>query len=81
MELVCDGSTVVFSGDLGRYDSATMPNPAIIRGADYLIVESTYGDRTHDQGDPEEALAELIGRTVGRGGRSCTSGVPARRRS
>jgi metallo-beta-lactamase family protein len=36
--------------------------------ADYLVVESTYGNRLHDKRDPEEALAEVINRTTGRGG-------------
>jgi metallo-beta-lactamase family protein len=39
-----------------------------VEHADFLVVESTYGDRRHDARDPEDALAEVIGRTVGRGG-------------
>jgi metallo-beta-lactamase family protein len=62
------GATVVFSGDLGRYDDATMVQPVPVDRADYLLVESTYGDRLHDKHDPEGALAEVIGRTIGRGG-------------
>ena len=68
VEFVCGGMRLVFSGDLGRYDSATMLDPTSVRGADYLVVESTYGDRVHDPRDPEEILAEVIDRTVGRGG-------------
>ena len=62
------GKTIVFSGDLGRYDDATMVEPVAVDQADYLVVESTYGNRHHDKRDPEDALAELIGRTVARGG-------------
>ncbi|MBI4275459.1 MAG: MBL fold metallo-hydrolase [Rhizobiales bacterium] len=59
---------IVFSGDLGRYDDATMVDPSPIERADYLIVESTYGNRRHDKRDPEDALAEIIEQTVERGG-------------
>ena len=45
-----------------------MVDPAPVRAADALIVESTYGNRRHDARDPEEALAETINRTAGRGG-------------
>ena len=61
------GTRAVFSGDLGRYDDPIMLDP-VSMAADYLVVESTYGDRLHEQRDPEDALAEIIGNTVGRGG-------------
>lgn len=59
---------LLFSGDLGRPDSPTMLPPEQVTAADYLIVESTYGNRRHDKTDPERALAEVITRTIGRGG-------------
>ena len=59
---------IVFSGDLGRYDDPTMVQPVPVDHADYLVVESTYGNRRHNQSNPENVLAEIIGRTVGRGG-------------
>jgi len=68
IELTFEGTTIVFSGDLGRPNDATMVDPAPIKRADYLVVESTYGNRRHDPRDPEDALAEIINRTVGRGG-------------
>ena len=68
VELDCSGTRIVFSGDLGRYNDATMVDPEPVKRADYLIVESTYGNRRHDPTDPEEALEEVIGRTVRRGG-------------
>ena len=43
-------------------------DPEPVDNADYLIVESTYGNRHHDHADPQEALAEIIGRTTARGG-------------
>jgi len=68
VRLVQGGVSLVFSGDLGRPHSATMLDPATVKRADYLVVESTYGDRTHERADPEDVLAEIITRTAGRGG-------------
>ncbi|MGZ3272354.1 MAG: MBL fold metallo-hydrolase RNA specificity domain-containing protein [Caulobacteraceae bacterium] len=68
VEIVWEGVTVVFSGDLGRYDDPLMVDPEPVAHADYLVVESTYGDRLHEKRDPAEALAEVIERTVARGG-------------
>lgn len=62
------GVRIVFSGDLGRYGDATMVDPEPVTEADYVVVESTYGDRRHPNVDPEEALLEVIQRTTGRGG-------------
>ena len=59
---------VLFSGDLGQSNSATMPPPDSPPAADYVVVESTYGDRQHPDDDPEERLAEIVRETVGRGG-------------
>lgn len=60
--------TVVFSGDLGRYDDPLMFPPQDVTEADYVVVESTYGDRLHDRSDPAELLGALVRRTMGRGG-------------
>jgi metallo-beta-lactamase family protein len=68
VELSAGGMTIVFSGDLGRPNSATMLDPAPVSRVDYLVVESTYGDRKHDPQSPEDALAEIITRTASRGG-------------
>jgi metallo-beta-lactamase family protein len=69
-----DGRRLLFSGDLGRPGDPLMPDPERIEGADWLVVESTYGDRRHSTEDPEEAIAEVIRRTAARGG---TVVVPA----
>ena len=66
--LAVGGRTVVFSGDLGRPHDLIMWAPEIIETADYLVVESTYGDRRHDPTDPGVALGKIINRTVARGG-------------
>lgn len=58
----------VFSGDLGRFDDPMMVDPTLFARADYVVVESTYGNRQHDRANPEDALAEIINRTIHRGG-------------
>jgi metallo-beta-lactamase family protein len=68
VRLTWRGTSLQFSGDLGRLESATMPSPATVTDADYLVVESTYGDRVHEAGDPEKRLETIINRTCGRGG-------------
>jgi metallo-beta-lactamase family protein len=68
VELSIDGKVILFSGDLGRSHSPTMLDPAIVKSADYVVVESTYGDRTHAATAPEDVLADIIVRTAGRGG-------------
>ena len=59
---------LAFSGDLGRQADLLMPPPQPLARADVLIVESTYGNRAHPQDDPGAALAEVVNRTIERGG-------------
>jgi metallo-beta-lactamase family protein len=59
---------VVFSGDLGRYDQPILKDPAPPTRADYLLCESTYGDRDHPPGPVLDELADVINRTAKRGG-------------
>ena len=67
--LVRDGGRrILFSGDLGRPNDPLMRPPAPMPEADYLVVESTYGDRRHPAIEPEEELAPLLSRALGRGG-------------
>lgn len=68
VEVRWKGCNIVFSGDLGRYNDPLMVDPAVIKQADYLVLESTYGDRRHDQDDPEKQLEDIIRRTATRGG-------------
>ncbi|MDY2684618.1 MAG: MBL fold metallo-hydrolase [Selenomonadaceae bacterium] len=65
-----DGKTtkLVFSGDLGQPNQPIIKDPTFIDGADFLLVESTYGDRVHQIYDHEEALMEIISDTMDRGG-------------
>jgi metallo-beta-lactamase family protein len=68
VELASATITVLFSGDLGRPDDPIMQPPSPISRAEYVVVESTYGDRLHDAHDPQEVLGEAIKRTAARGG-------------
>jgi metallo-beta-lactamase family protein len=63
------GMTVLFGGDLGRYDRPVLPDPVSVAEADYLLVESTYGDRLHEPDDGGARLAEVIRTTAERGGK------------
>lgn len=62
------GRRVLFSGDLGHYDQPIIPDPEPPPACDYLVVDSTYGDRLHDPEDPKDALARIINETAERGG-------------
>lgn len=61
-------SSILFSGDIGRPNDIVMSAPVTIAQADYLVVESTYGDRRHDPADPKIKLADVINRTSKRNG-------------
>ncbi len=60
-------SRLVFSGDLGRWARPILRDPELVSHADTLLIESTYGDRTHVAG-AEEQLARVITETAHRGG-------------
>lgn len=59
---------IVFSGDVGRYDGPLYHDPAPPVACDYLICESTYGDREHPDKSILDALAQVVERGVRRGG-------------
>lgn len=73
IELTADTKTV-FSGDVGRPNDISMFPPEVLPQTDYLVVESTYGNRSHDAQGAGDALAAAITETAGRGG---TIVVPA----
>ncbi|HEX7334483.1 MAG TPA: MBL fold metallo-hydrolase [Pyrinomonadaceae bacterium] len=58
---------ILFSGDLGHYDQPIIRDPVPPPACDYLLVESTYGDRLHDPEDPKIALARVINEAADRG--------------
>lgn len=61
-------SVVIFSGDLGRRHDPMLTPPAQLKHTDYLLIESTYGNRLHDKRDPKEMLQEVINSTASAGG-------------
>jgi metallo-beta-lactamase family protein len=63
------GRTILFGGDLGRFGRPVLPDPSMISECDYLLVESTYGNRVHERDDDGAKLADVINSTVARGGR------------
>ncbi len=61
-------TSVLFSGDIGRSNDILMNPPAQMTQADYLLLESTYGNRLHETDDPKAKLAAIINKTVKRRG-------------
>ena len=55
-----ESRSVLFSGDLGKYDQPIIHDPVAPPACDYLVVESTYGDRLHDIEQPKDALERII---------------------
>lgn len=64
-----NGQTILFGGDLGRYERPVLPDPTGVAEADYLLVESTYGNRVHARDDEGAKLADVINSTIDRGGK------------
>ncbi len=67
-ELESTKQRVVFTGDLGRYNAPILKDPDAIPAATTLVVESTYGDRTHGDHRPVDALADAVNTAVKLGG-------------
>lgn len=69
---VKDGSkqkTIIFSGDIGQWSKPLMNNPFVFDRADYVVMESTYGDRNHDSAqDIDDKLCKVINNTIRTGG-------------
>jgi metallo-beta-lactamase family protein len=68
VELRGAAGTLLFSGDLGRSDDLLMRPPTPPGDADWIALESTYGDRSHSDRDPVGAIAAVVRRSVERGG-------------
>lgn len=66
---VSDGKqTLTFSGDLGRPNQFILKSPPPLTQTDFLVVESTYGDRLHEKNDQIQIMREIINTTVAKGG-------------
>jgi len=60
---------IIFSGDIGQWDKPLLGNPSVFDQADYVVMESTYGDRNHDSPqDIDERLSKIVNDTVNAGG-------------
>jgi metallo-beta-lactamase family protein len=68
IELVVENKTLVFSGDIGRDNDVLVYPPTKPRKADYIFLESTYGDRLHPNTDAKAELEMYINNTVEKGG-------------
>ncbi len=60
--------SILFSGDIGRLHNPVMKPPVKIQEADYLVIESTYGNKLHHKDDPTEDIGRIIRDTAARGG-------------
>jgi metallo-beta-lactamase family protein len=64
-----ESRNIIFSGDIGQWDKPLTNNPSIFDRADYVVMESTYGDNNHD--DPQtidDKLGKIVNDTVNAGG-------------
>jgi metallo-beta-lactamase family protein len=64
IELNINGKRFVFSGDIGRTDDYLLNNPKTPEWADYLFIESTYGNKLHPEEDVESILESIIKETL-----------------
>ena len=64
--------TILFSGDIGRWDKPILRDPTLIEQADYVVMESTYGNREHeDPKDIDGMLEDVVNSTCKRAGNIC----------
>ncbi len=63
-----DGTNLLMSGDLGRYNTPIIKDPTIVETADYLVIESTYGDRLHSHESPLDKIEQIVRDTMQSGG-------------
>ncbi len=64
-----ESRTIVFSGDVGRWDKPILRDPSLFQEVDYILIESTYGDRVHQEApDVSDSLAEIVNSTQKAGG-------------
>ncbi len=67
--IVSDGKQkLTFSGDLGRPHQYILKSPPPVKQTDFLVIESTYGDRLHDKSDTIQLIGQVVNETVAKGG-------------
>ncbi len=69
MTLEDEPRIILFGGDLGRYNRPVLPDPSPVAEADVLLLESTYGNRTHGEDDSGAGLEAVINETISKRGR------------
>lgn len=69
IEIMAEDKKIVFSGDLGSSRMSTLKKPAIIKEADYVVMESTYGDRLHEEEQEcKDLIEDAVEEAVSKGG-------------
>ncbi len=68
VNMIINGRKVVFSGDIGRLDPMLLYPPKVMKEADYIVLESTYGDRNHEIENVKEELLDVVNDAHLRGG-------------
>ena len=64
-----DTRNIIFSGDIGQFEKPLLNDPTMFKRADYVVMESTYGDRNHeDAQNVDDKLCRVVKDTVGAGG-------------
>lgn len=63
-----NNKTILFSGDIGRFNDAILYPPEVPDFVDYIVMESTYGNRLHDKTDTLDTIEKVIIKTINRGG-------------
>jgi len=65
-----DERNIIFSGDIGQWNKPIVKDPSVFKEADYVVMESTYGDREHkDPDSPENRISDIINKTYSAGGK------------
>jgi metallo-beta-lactamase family protein len=68
VNMIINGEKVVFSGDIGRLDPMLLYPPKVLTEADYIVLESTYGDRNHEIENVKAELLDVVNDAFSRGG-------------
>jgi metallo-beta-lactamase family protein len=68
IKVICENKTLIISGDVGRPNELVMYAPKPLEACDYLLIESTYGDRLHETEDASKILSTIINKTISKGG-------------
>ncbi|MFZ3229500.1 MAG: MBL fold metallo-hydrolase [Pseudobdellovibrio sp.] len=64
----CDGKKIAFTGDIGRQDDKIFFPPALLPNVDYLVTESTYGNRLHENSDPIDEIGLIVNEAIKQNG-------------